>query len=159
MGNRTIVQIALVFVVLGVFLRGEGWCAQQDLNLQPLAPEAHSLDKHTVNSTKTPASTKAATSSAGLVLPAMVFVGVQGLDVHSTWRARSSGRGVEGNPVMDVATGHQIAIKAAASIGIIYVAHRLHRRHPKLAKGLLWTGTAITAGAVANNYLIASGRR
>jgi hypothetical protein len=91
----------------------------------------------------------------GLKLPSIVFVAAQGLDAHSTYTAISTGKGREGNPVMNVGTGGQIAIKAAASIGVVYVTHRLHRKHPKLAKGMLWTLSAVTFAVAANNYRIA----
>jgi hypothetical protein len=69
--------------------------------------------------------------------------------------ARASGNGVEGNPLMDSGTGTQIAIKAAGTATVVFLAHRLQRHHPKLAKGLLWTGAGLTAGIAANNYRIA----
>ena len=80
----------------------------------------------------------------------------QALDLHSTWQARSSGRGIEGNPVMDVPTGGQIAIKAGALVGIVYVAQRVHRRHPTAAKIVLYGTSALTFAVSARNYRIAA---
>ena len=140
--------IAIGIVLVGV-LRADSLFAQQ---LQPLAPEAKSVENQAVNQGKKTAPTKASTN---LVIPSIVLIGVQGLDVHSTWMARASGNGVEGNPLMDAGTGAQIAIKAASAATVVYLAHRLQRRHPKLAKGLLWGGAGLTAGIAAHNYQIA----
>lgn len=152
-------KISAGIVLFAVFLPVKAWCAQQDSNLQPLAPEAVHVTQTGVNLHEIEASKNASKVSAGFVIPAALFVTLQGLDVHSTWQARSSGYGVEGNPWMDVSTGKQIAIKAAVSTGIVFIAGKMHRRHPKLAKVVLYVASAAVAGVVYNNYQIAQGRR
>lgn len=93
---------------------------------------------------------------ADLKVPASVFMMAQAADVHSTYRARASGNGIEGNPLMDVTTGQQVAIKAATTVGVVWLTTHLERRgHPRLAKVTLYSLSAVTAGIAAHNYRIA----
>lgn len=91
-----------------------------------------------------------------IALPASVFVLSQAADWDSTQRAIRSGNGREGNPLMQVGSGEQAAIKVGASIAIVYVAHRINRSHPRLAKGLLWFGSAGTFALAGHNYRLAT---
>ena len=145
-------------VVLCGFLRGNAICAQQDSNLQPLAPEATRLSISGQNEAISEASINRSANAPGraLILPVITLTVAHSLDLHSTWKARSSGRGIEGNPVMDVPTGGQIAIKAGALVGIVYVAQRVHRRHPTAAKIVLYGTSALTFAVSARNYRIAA---
>lgn len=88
----------------------------------------------------------------GLKLPATVFLASQAFDLHSTHMALSSGNGREGNPLMNVSTGGQIAIKAATATAMLFLARSLSREHPKLVKGLLFAGSAVTFTVAAHNY-------
>jgi len=90
-----------------------------------------------------------------LVIPSIVFATAQGLDVWTTHRAIASGNGREANPAMDVGTGGQIAIKAGATVGIVWLAHKVGRKHPRLAKGLLYGLSGIVAGVAMRNESIA----
>lgn len=94
----------------------------------------------------------------GLVIPASVFATAQALDVHSTYVARLSGKGVEGNAWMDVSTGKQIAIKAGVTTAMIAAAHVVHRRHPVVAKVMLYGGAAAVGFIASHNYRIATSR-
>ncbi len=98
---------------------------------------------------------RAEAQPAGLVIPSMLFVTAESLDVHSTWRARSSGNGREGNPMMDVGTGTQAAIKAAVTVTVITVAAKLYRHRPVLARVFLYGSSAAIASVAAHNYAIA----
>ena len=102
--------------------------------------------------------TAAQAEDRGLILPASIFGVAQGLDVWTTHRARASGNGVEANPLMDVSTGGQVAIKAAASVGIIWLTHKIGRTKPKLAKGLLYGLSGLVVGVAVRNEAIARRR-
>ena len=144
-------------VVLCGFLRGNAICAQQDSNLQPLAPEATTVSVSGQNAPITEASTTASPRSPGFLIPASVFIVGQSLDLHSTFVVKSRG-GIELNPVMDVSPKAQAAIKIATTTAALYLAAKLHRRHPTRAKIVLYGFSAVTFTVAAYNYRIA-GRR
>jgi hypothetical protein len=99
----------------------------------------------------------AAAQSKSLIISDAVFITAQAADMYSTHRALSSGHGREANPFMNVGTGGQIAIKTAATIGVIALSHKLHARHPKVAKTVLLMASAGMFTIAANNYRIAQG--
>lgn len=94
-----------------------------------------------------------------LVFPAITLTTVQGLDVATTYRARSSGNGREANPLMDVSTGGQVAIKAGVTLGAILGARLVEKRgHPRVAKVMLYSMSAVVAGVAVHNESIARRR-
>lgn len=152
-------RISAGIVLFAVFLPVNAWCAQQDSNLQPLAPEAKSVSNSGANQQEIEASKNPSKMSAGFVIPATLLATLQGLDVHSTHQALTSGYGREGNPWTDVSTGQLIAMKAAVTAGAVFLTAKIHKRHPKVATVTLYALSAVVGGVVVNNYQIAQGRR
>jgi hypothetical protein len=86
---------------------------------------------------------------------------MQGLDVHSTYRAIGLG-GKEANPIMGGLTGNKgafIATKAAMAAATIYMAHRTSK-HSQLKAILTLTAiNSVYAVVVDHNYRVARGLR
>jgi hypothetical protein len=94
----------------------------------------------------------------GALVPLYISFGVlQGLDVHSTFRALENGA-VEANPLMkgvaDSAVG-LAAVKAAAGAGVIFASERMWKRN-KVAAVLFMTATnSAMAWVVQHNHRVA----
>ena len=82
------------------------------------------------------------------------FATLQGLDAHSTIRALSNG-GREANPAMREVAGRPaalIAVKAATGAGVIWIAEKMRKKHPRGAVVLMAVLNSAMATIVAHNY-------
>ncbi len=90
---------------------------------------------------------------SGLIrLNEAVFIGLQVADLHGTWLAEQDGR-VEGNPMMRDGIHRKIALKSAATAGVIVWAELSRRRHPTAVKRTLITLNVLYGTVVARNYV------
>ena len=83
---------------------------------------------------------------------------LQGLDIHSTRRGMSSGKTREANPLMGGVVNNGaafIAVKAAATLGAVWCAEKLWKKHPKRAVAFAAVLNAAMAAVVAHNYQLA----
>jgi len=83
------------------------------------------------------------------------FAALQGLDVHSTTRALSSGAGREANPAMRRIVGNPaglIAVKAATAGTTIWMTEKMRRKHPRAAIVFMAAINSTMAVIVAHNY-------
>jgi hypothetical protein len=103
---------------------------------------------------------RAAQEEAGPPLPGWVvpmyagYVGLQVLDVTSTFNAQSKGY-VEANPLMrSLAENHGafIAAKVVMTTATIYAIERLRQRHPRAALATLAVLSASYTAIVVHNY-------
>lgn len=150
-------RISLGIAVFSVFLPVRAWCAQQDSNLQPLAPEAMSVRNSGGNSQESDTSKNVSKTSVGLLIPAVVFGALQAADLGSTYYGIDTGRAREANGVMAPILQNKpaaIALKAGVTVGTIYLASRVGRKHPTAAKVLLWSLNGVMAGVVAHNVQV-----
>jgi hypothetical protein len=88
------------------------------------------------------------------------FGTLQALDVHSTFRALGNG-GREANPIIGNMLGTPagvVALKGAATIGIIYMAEKVSRRNRTAAVLTMIGLNSAYAMVVARNYSIARRR-
>lgn len=95
--------------------------------------------------------------SRGLVIPAVTLSALEAGDIVTTVRALESGRGREGNGLMAPIVTNKtamIATKVGVTALTIWIAARLHREHPKIAKVALWSINGVMAGVVANNLAV-----
>jgi hypothetical protein len=91
-----------------------------------------------------------------LLLPLYAsFATLQAMDAHSTLKAVRNGTAVERNPVLEPFgdnAGAVIALKAATTVGTVFLAEKMWRRHPVRAV-LLMTAVNVAYGAiVSTNY-------
>lgn len=97
-------------------------------------------------------------SSAGaeeLKLPTAAFLAAQALDLHSTRAVRLAG-GYEVNPILGQTFAQQAAVKAASSVGAIWLSRKLAKDgHLRAAKVALWSFAGAYAAIAARNYRIA----
>jgi hypothetical protein len=100
----------------------------------------------------------AATDTTGRdALAVSLYVGfgvLQGLDVHSTLTAVERG-GREANPVMRALQGQPaglVAVKAGATVGVVWAAEKLRRRNRIAALVLMGALNSAYAVVVASNY-------
>ena len=85
------------------------------------------------------------------------FAALQGLDVHSTTRAITSGAGREANPAMRWIVGNPaglIAVKGAATGTIIWITEKIRRKHPRAAIVFMAAINSTMAAVVARNYAL-----
>jgi hypothetical protein len=85
------------------------------------------------------------------------FATLQALDYASTTRALSSGAGVEGNPMMRSIVGNRaafIAVKAAATAGVILAGEKVWKKNRVAAVILVAAMNAALAPIVAHNYAV-----
>jgi len=85
------------------------------------------------------------------------FATLQGMDYHSTSRALASGAGREANPMMRTIVRNRpafIAVKAAASAGVILVGERLWKRNRVGAVVFMVVANGAMAAVVAKNYSV-----
>lgn len=91
------------------------------------------------------------------LIPLYISFGtLQGLDIHSTMKARAAG-GREVNPVLTIAGDSTLSLvltKSAATAGVVFGTERLARSHPKSAVLLMVCLNAAMAVAVAHNYSV-----
>ena len=83
---------------------------------------------------------------------------LQGLDIHSTRRGMASGKTREANPLMGGVVDNGaafIAVKAAATLGAVWCAEKLWKKHPKRAVAFAVVLNAAMAAVVAHNYRLA----
>ncbi|HXW04272.1 MAG TPA: DUF5658 family protein [Vicinamibacterales bacterium] len=89
------------------------------------------------------------------LLPLYVSFGaLQALDAHSTSRALSNGA-VEANPAMRPFTGStagMLAVKAAATTGIIYASERMWKRNRTAAVVFMVAANSAMIWVVQHNY-------
>jgi len=83
------------------------------------------------------------------------LIALQALDLHSSRRALANGSSYEANPAMSPIVRNSaafVAVKAAATGGVIWISERLWKRQPK--KALVFTAlvNAAMGTVVANNY-------
>jgi hypothetical protein len=95
-------------------------------------------------------------SSKTLTALQVSYVGLQGLDMWSTFTARSNGAR-EVNPLMAGGYGTGAAIKAALTTGTIFGTRAIAKKNRKAAVVTMWVINAVTAVVVANN--ISNARR
>jgi Domain of unknown function (DUF5658) len=92
--------------------------------------------------------------SPALVLLYGGFAALQAVDAHSTILASESGRR-ETNPVLASMSGNAaaiVAVKAAATVGTIWLTEKLWRRNRGAAIGLMIAMNAAYAIVVVRNY-------
>jgi hypothetical protein len=85
------------------------------------------------------------------------FATLQALDYHSTTRALDKGIGREANPLARAIVKKRpvfIAAKAAATVGIVFAAERIRKKHPKRAVIFMVAANAAMAAVVAHNYSV-----
>ena len=85
------------------------------------------------------------------------LVALQGLDIHSTRRALSSGSGREANPAMRgvVKNGAAfLAVKAGATAGVIWASEKMWKKNRKRAVIFAAVVNVAMAAIVANNYRV-----
>ena len=83
---------------------------------------------------------------------------LQGLDIHSTRKGMTSGKTRESNPIMGGVVNNGaafIAVKAAATLGAVWGAEKLWKKHPKRAVAFAVILNAAMAAVVAHNYQLA----
>ena len=89
------------------------------------------------------------------LLPLYVSFGaLQALDAHSTSRALSNGA-VEANPAMRPFTGStagMLALKAAATTGVIYASERMWKRNKAAAVVFMVAANSAMVWVVQHNY-------
>jgi hypothetical protein len=92
----------------------------------------------------------------GLLIPLYgTFAVLQGMDAHSTLDGVRKGTAVERNPLLEPFgdnTGAMLAIKAATTVGTIFLAEKMWRRHPVRAVVLMAAVNVAYAAIVATNY-------
>ncbi|HZT76454.1 MAG TPA: DUF5658 family protein [Vicinamibacterales bacterium] len=82
------------------------------------------------------------------------FGALQALDIASTARVINNG-GHEENPVVAKVWGSPggvLAVKAAATAGVVYAAERLRKSNPKAALLFMIGANSVMATIVAHNY-------
>jgi hypothetical protein len=89
-------------------------------------------------------------SSRTLTALQVSYVGLQGLDMWSTFASRSNGAR-EVNPLMADGYGTGAAIKAALTTGTIFGTRAIAKKNRKAAVITMWVINAVTAAVVANN--------
>jgi hypothetical protein len=88
------------------------------------------------------------------------FATLQGLDVHSTFRALGSG-GRETNPMIGAVAGTpagMVALKGGTAIGMIYLSEKLSKRNRTAAVLTMIGLNSAYAMIVAHNYSVANRR-
>ena len=83
------------------------------------------------------------------------LVALQGLDIHSTRRAISSGSGREANPAIRGVVNNSaafIAVKAGATAGVIWASEKMWKKNRKAAVIFAAVVNVAMAAVVANNY-------
>jgi len=112
-------------------------------------PTAQALDKASVR-----AATLEPRRPAVLLPMYLSFASLQALDAHSTWRALDRGA-VEMNPFMRSVTGNPagvVAVKAAATAGMVYSAERIWRRNRTAAIVFMAAANSAMVLVVQHNY-------
>ena len=96
-------------------------------------------------------------ASSGAVRSSQAAViATQALDLHSTHAALSSGKGVEGNPLLGSSWYQQAALKLPLTAGVVYLTTKLERQHRILAT-VMNAALAVGVGVIAaQNYRIAA---
>jgi len=159
--------IAVGILVIGGFLRGNAVCAQQDSNLQPLAPEAGSVLNSGQNQAVIDASKNASIGWAGPVAPlpsskpskwplVAIMIG-NALDSVSTEIALRQPGLRETNPLGQSMT-RRMALKAVTNVAEVWLVRKIGKQHPTAAKWFGYSIGAVTAGIAARNYRIAGHR-
>lgn len=94
----------------------------------------------------------------GLVPLYASLVGLNALDVHSTYSALKTPHAAEANPIVAPLV-HQpaafIALKAGTTAVSIWTAERLWKKHRVVAMVIVGSANAALAAVVTNNYRIA----
>jgi hypothetical protein len=96
-------------------------------------------------------------SAQRLILPTVSFAAVQLLDVVSTEQALHRPGAYEANPIAQ-STGARLALKAGTTAGVVWLAAKVGRTHPKAARVFLWSASASVALIAAHNYEISKNR-
>lgn len=92
-----------------------------------------------------------------LKLPAVAFIGAQGLDLASTRAALNTPGTREANPLMGQSFGRQLAVKSATTVGILWWARHIERSgRPRAAKVILYVSAGALTAVAARNYRIAA---
>lgn len=101
---------------------------------------------------------RALSARPSVLVPLYVgFATLQGMDYHSTSRALASGAGREANPMMRKIVRNRpafIAVKAAASAGVILAGERLWKRNRVGAVVFMAVANGAMAAVVAKNYSV-----
>jgi hypothetical protein len=91
---------------------------------------------------------------AALVPLYVSFASLQALDAHSTTRALERGA-VESNPLMKGLAGNtagMLAVKAAATAGVVYSAERIWKRNKTAAELFMAAANSAMGWVVQHNY-------
>jgi hypothetical protein len=91
---------------------------------------------------------------AALVPLYVSFASLQALDAHSTARALDRGA-VEANPMMKGLAGNtagMLAVKAAATAGVVYSAERIWKRNKTAALLFMVAANSAMGWVVQHNY-------
>lgn len=93
----------------------------------------------------------------GLPLPYhLAIAGANAADYLSTAQALGSGRFQESNPILGQSPLRIGATKGAIAAGGAFLAHKMHDKHPKLAKAAAITQATLPALAAFHNYRLMS---
>ena len=152
----------IAMLTLTIFLTGalHASAAGQDQDTSGTAPIAGAIARAAKNSEPTTLWTLSQTSRRPGLLPVLygTYAGLQVMDIVSTQKAIAAGAR-EANPLMQkggMAT--TIAMKAASSVGTVYVAEKMWKKHRVGAIVLMAAMNGVSAAVVAHNNRTATGR-
>jgi hypothetical protein len=80
------------------------------------------------------------------------------VNVASTAYALQNPALKESNAFLTASLPRQVLLKSATSAGVILLAAKLSQTHPKAARVMLYSLSAITAGVAVRNFQITRGR-
>jgi len=106
-----------------------------------------------------PATARAAKRPMPLLPMYVGFAALQAADLHSTFRALSSGAGREANPVISGVAGNTAAfaaVKAGSTVGLIWASERIWKRNRTAAVVFMAVANGIMTAVVAHNYSVGS---
>ena len=87
-----------------------------------------------------------------------LLIGLNAIDVHSTYAALDTAGTRESNPVLAPVVDHKgafIAVKAGSTVAFIWAAEKLWKTHPRAALIAAAAANGFAAYVVAHNYQVA----
>ncbi len=149
------VHLALVAVLICTFTVAPA--SAQEIPSPSLRPDSTAIQLATAAPPTELVATPRPPRPAALV-PLYISYGVlQGLDVHSTFRALENGA-VEANPLMKGVADNAVglsAVKAAAGAGVIFVSERMWKRNKVAAVVFMTATNSAMVWVVQHNHRVA----
>lgn len=146
--------ITACFVVISGLFGGVGWCAQQDSNLRPTAPEAQEVSGNTLQTQPVIVSGNRSPQLSVPIgpLPYLIMVAGNVADLWTTKAAFERGA-VEGNGIASGRPLLEIGLsKASFTVGIALAMRLLETHgHPRAARVLGYMDGSLTFGIAAHN--------